>query len=101
LTVEAKLVVHLNLSLLWREPCIAASTSIGTGVKLDVCIGRGTGWKLNGRCWMIGVSGGWGSPPALEEGIIPLDRFVNEVIETLKVMWCVEFVFDTSFRPSK
>ncbi len=50
---------------------------------------------------MIGVSGGWGSPPALEEGIIPLDRFVNEVIETLKVMWCVEFVFDTSFRPSK
>jgi len=54
LTVEAKLVVHLNLSLLWRE-----------------------------------------------EGIIPLDRFVNEVIETLKVMWGVEFVFDTSFRPSK
>ncbi len=50
---------------------------------------------------MIGVSGGWGSPPALEEGIIPLDRFVNEVIETLKVMWGVEFVFDTSFRPSK
>ena len=30
--------------------------------------------------------GGWGSPHALEEELIPLDRVVNEVIETLKAV---------------